>query len=400
MTFRFLAFGLLLFFLPQASLADYGPTFFADKRVSLPLDGPTQKLSIRFTCREDMGLIGASIFCEKSVQSPSYLGELYPDEKGKPASRPLETVSFVPRSGGWVTFPMNNISLHEGRVYHLVLTWDAFRGGNHHKVGKIGPGNFASFSATSPLMKSHPRDGAKDAAAALLSFDGKGWTELALQPLYALHGLGGKSQGNPYDDPGERAIHGNGTPKEPSDDTLQGEALHPHAGMNPKGMMVRVRKKGNPTVPLRYEVHAIQYMEGKASRVFSGTALRPDQVSSSFQWFTVLFDRKDQPQPFPPECRYIAFRTDSGKASADSCEDCYLISDIGSTNGLPGADLFTFDGGAHLSRAATSMDGGKTWSDDFMRDAHVILLGSHLPPEAKDVPAIPTPLPWSKGLFP
>jgi len=397
---RSLALALLFTCFPQVSLGDYGPTFFADKKVSLPLDGPTQKLSIRFTCRQDMGLIGASLFCEKSVQAPSYLGEIYPDVKGKPGPQPLETVSFVPRPGGWVTLPMNNIPLYEGRVYHLVIGWDAFRGGQHHKIGKIGTGNFASFSATSPPMRSHPRDGAKDPAAALLSFDGKDWTDLPLQPLYALHGLGARSQGNPYDDPGERPVHGNGTPKEPNDDVLQGEALHPHAGMNPNGMMVRVRKKGKPTGPLRYEVHAIQYMEGKASRVFSGTALRPDQVTTSFQWFTVPFDRKDQPQPFPPECRYVGFRTDSGKTSGDSCEDCYLISDIGSTNGLPGAELFTFDGGAHLSRAAISTDGGRTWADDFMRDAHVILLGIHLPPEAKDVPAIPTPLPWSKGLFP
>jgi hypothetical protein len=389
------------FLLTQTLFADYGPSFIADKKSLHPLDGPGQKLSMKFSCRQDMNVLGVSVHCDKTVDPPAYLVGLHPDEKGLPSSKALGSFSFIPRADGWNTLPLNNIPLKEGRTYHLVLEWDAHRGGHHHKVGRIGPTHYAAFSSTDPWQGTHPRDGAKDPASGVLLFDGKKWKELSLQPLYALHGAGTGTQGNPYNDPGERPIHGNDTPKNPDDDVLQGEALHPHAGMSPKGFKVRVRKKGNPSHPLHYRVHSIQYLKGQTSKVFSGLAFGPERVGTSYRWLTVLFDPKDQPQSFPPECRAIAFQTNSGRSDGKgSCDDCYLVSDVGSTGGLPGADFLSFDGGAHLSRATSSNDGGKTWSDEFERDAHVVLLGPHIPPEPKPVPPIPTPLPWGWGFLP
>jgi len=98
----------------------------------------------------------------------------------------------------------------------------------------------------------------------------------------------------------------------------------------------------------------------------------------------------------------VVFQTDSGRSAKDghSCDDCYLLSDMGNSGGLSNGDYLTFDGGAHLSRAISSNDGWKTWTDDFERDANVVILGKYSVFDPTPVPSIPTPLPWAKGLIP
>lgn len=382
--------------LSSPALADFGCHFVVNSRLSTAIDGPGKKLAFRFTCQEDMNVIALSLYCAETKTPPAYLVSLQEDEGGKPSGHPLEASSVTPHPDGWVTIPLNETSLVGGKVYDLVVEQDTLRGGDH-PVGIIGKDNFASFAYTDVLNPFYPHDESPDRKLRVLLFENNQWKEVGGQPLFALHGNGNRLQGNPYDSFGERPIHGNGTPDDPSDDVLQGEALHPHTGFFPKGFIIQVRKQGNPTTPLNYRVYAIQHMQHTTSLVYSGEALKPSQVSEKFQWVTIGFTVKDHPVDFPPECRYVVFQTNSGKASADgkSCEDCYLLSDVGNSGNLSGAPDLTFDGGAHLSRAVHSYDGWKTWVDEFERDAHVVIIG---PPPVfpKTAPAnpIPTPLPF------
>ena len=126
-------------------------------------------------------------------------------------------------------------------------------------------------------------------------------------------------------------------------------------------------------------------------------ALTPDQVSSGFQWVTIGFDDKGASN-FSDECWFLAFQTDSGRASKNppGCEDCYLLSNVGNSGGLGKAADLTFDGGAHLSRAVYSTDGGDPfhWQDDFESDCNVGAIGPLCPPPPRtEYQAIPTPQP-------
>lgn len=392
---------LLLLLIASPSRADFGNRFILNSRVSIALDGHEKKISFRFTCRKDLNLIGASFFCEKSQRPPSYQVSLREDEAGKPSANLLGFSRITPKGGGWNSLAFSDLPLEAGKVYHLVIEFDANRGGSH-PVGVIGAENFASIAATTPLNPFHPRDALPDKRLNVLLFDGTSWKELGLQPLFALQGSGLQSLGNPYDDFGERPIHGNGTPNDPSDDVMQGQALHPHGGINPQGFLVRVRKQGTPSGPLNYRVYSIDHLRHKTKLVYSGIGLNQDQISTSFQWVTIGLDPNSSLQAFPPECRCVVFQTDSGRSAKDghSCDDCYLLSDMGNSGGLSNGDYLTFDGGAHLSRAISSNDGWKTWTDDFERDANVVILGKYSVFDPTPVPSIPTPLPWAKGLIP
>lgn len=395
-------FFFLALFACSAAYADYGCHFFLNSRVSFPLDDGTKKISFRFTCRQDMSLIGVSFFCGQSENPPEYKVSLQDDSKGFPSDKVLESSSVTPKAGCWATVPFNNLPLLVGKVYHIVLEQDKTRGGQH-PVGVIDPRHFASVSYGDHLNAFDPRDEKPDPQLNVLLMEGGKWKVLDQQPLFALFGSGSKFQGAPYDSFGELPIHGNGTPTEPSDDVLAGEVLHPHSGLIPTGFALRLRKEGHPTAPLKYRVYTINFLQHKITLAFSGLAVLPTQVKDQYQWVTVGLKKEDQPQEFPAECRYVAFQTDSGRASAQppGCEDCYLISEVGNSGGLAEAADLSFDGGAHVSREAFSADGGATWQDAFERDANVVILGTPatLPGPQKPNP-IPTPRPWFEEFTP
>ncbi len=381
---------------------DFGCHFVVNFRQATAIDGIQKKLSFRFTCQEDMNVIALSLYCEEAQIPPAYQISLREDEKGKPSSSFLESSSVTPKGSGWVTLPINEVPLLAGKVYHMVIEQDVNRGGDH-PVGVIGTNNFAAFSYTDPLNNFYPNSETPDPNLNVLQFEKGQWKVLNQEPLFALHGTGQRIQGNPYDETKVRAIHGNGTPDDPSDDVIQGQALHPHYGFHPKGFVIRVKKQGNPTAPLNYRVYVIRHLAHTTSLAFSGEALKPQQVSNSFQWVTIGTIGKDGPIDFPPECRYVVFQTNSGKASTDTpgCEDCYLLSDVGNSGNLPGAGDLSFDGGAHLSRAVYSLDGWKTWIDEFERDSHVIILGPPPPPApSRPIEQLPTPLPLLRSFTP
>jgi hypothetical protein len=381
------------FFLAGSIHADYGCHFIMDSLLQTALDSPGKKISFRFTCRQDMNLIGASFYCAQSTNSPAYKVSLQEDMGGVPSSVPLETSSVTPKGGCWATLPINNLPLLSGKTYHLVIEQDVTRGGQH-PVGIIDLGHFAAVAYGDHLNPFDPRDETPDPKLNVLSFEGGKWKVLNRQPLFALHGSGSKCQGVPYDQYRELPIHGNATSQDPSGDVIQGEALHPHYGFSATGFAVRLRKEGRPTAPLNYRVYTINFMNHKTILAFSGQALLPQQVGETFQWVTIGIKNEDHPQSFPPECRYVVFQTDSGRAvtQAPGCEDCYLLSEVGNSGGLAQAADLSFDGGAHLSREVTSTDGWATWPDAFERDANVVILGPvNFNPELPTPGPIPTP---------
>ncbi|HEY5039122.1 MAG TPA: hypothetical protein VIJ93_08640 [bacterium] len=396
----------ILFFLFTVQIlnADYGSRFLVNARIATALDETQKKISYRVTCQEDMNVIAISFFCEEAIHPPAYLASVQEDANGKPSSRSLGSVSVVPRGKGWITLPVNELQLFKGTVYHLVLEQDTNRGGRH-SVGIIGPRNYASFAYTDIPNHMLPSDEKPDPKAEVLAYEKGAWHELRRQPLYILHGSGSHAEGDPYDDFNLLPIHGNGTPNDPSDDVLQGECLHPHCGFNPTGFTIRVKKQGNPTSPLNYRVYANDYMHHKTTLAYFGEGLKPKQIGTSFQWVTIGLKKNDPTKGFPPECRYVVFQTDSGRAVSQGpgCEDCYLISSFGNSGSLAEAADLTFDGGAHLSRTATSTDGGANWIDEFESDSNVIILGPDCSSILDSQPAppqpIPTPLSLLKGLI-
>lgn len=386
------------------ALADTGCHFVVNSRLSTAINGPDQKVSFRFTCREDMSLTSLSVHCEKALEPPAYKLSIQEDKGGRPSGISLGHGSVSPKAAGWASVPLNGIPLFSGKVYHLVIEPNLLRGGQH-PVGTVGERNFASFSYTDMLNPFDPQDEKADKALNVLLYEKGGWKAQNRSPLYALYGSGQRLQGNPYDDFQLRPIHGNGTPGQPADDVLQGEVLHPHCGLNPKGFVVRVRKEGNPGAPLNYRVYSHEYLKHQANLAYSGQAAVAGQVTSSFRWVTIGI-KGDVSQSFPPECRYVVFQTDAGykDTSASGCKDCYVISDVANSGGLGEAADLTYDGGAHLSRATYSTDGGAHWVDEFERDANVVILGPDCPPgfssPGTGVAPLPTPAPLLKELVP
>jgi hypothetical protein len=386
----------------RSAYGDFGCHFIVDSRLTYSLDAPQKKLSFRFTCQQDIGLMAASVYCEKALNSPAYLLSIREDVGGMPSTEILGETSIIPKTGTWATLPMPNVSLSAGKVYHLVLEWDSNRGGVH-QVGVIGPRNCASFAFTDKPNHLNPFDETKDPALEMLAWEDGAWKVLGHQPLYALHGGGQTRQGDPYDSPMEMPIHGNGTPGDEKDDLLQGEALHPHCNIPATGFVIRVKKVGHPTAPLNYRVYSNDYMKHVTQFSYSGKALEPGQVGTDYQWVTVGFGPTRKVRNFEDQCTYIAFQTDSGKATSGppGCEDCYVLSGATNSGNLSGASELSFDGGAHLSRAAFSRDGGATFQDEFEGDANVVLLGPDCHEKEDNVLVpIPAPSPLPRSLNP
>lgn len=396
----FLLIPALLIFLIAASVqADFGNWFIANKRLANKLDSSTAKISYRFTCQEDLTLTAASIYCVEAVHPPAYRISFEEDEQGRPSGNSLASSSYIPAALTWTTLPLDNVSLVKGKVYHLVVEQDQLRGGGH-PVGVIGPSNYASFLTTDVLNHLNPQDGAVDAKTNTLYYDKGQWRELNQEPVYAIYGLGSHFQGNPYDDPGMRPIYGSGDPKDKTHQVLQGQALHFHCPFTAKSLTFRLKRQGNPTSPLTYSILQFDYHAHRADKLYSGVIVNAEKTSSAFQWITV--DLPPQ-YSFFPECWFFALQTDSGKSSEESpgCQDCYILSDVGNSGGLPRADSLTFDGGPHLSREIYSTDSGSpnSWKDVFERDANVGALGPACPAHnMQTFPPFPTPVPFENEL--
>ena len=254
-------------------------------------------------------------------------------------------------------------------------------------MGKIGPANYASFLTTDVLNHSHPNDSTIDLQANTLIFENGKWKKLDQEPVYVIYGAGTNFQGNPYDDPGIRPIYGK---------TLQGQVLHFHCGYPVKALAFRVKKQGRPTAPLNYMIMSHDFIRHITNTLHKDKALDPAQAPADFQWVTVGIPTEIP--SFPAECYYFVFQTDSGQKSSGSspCEDCYLLSDVGHSGGLAHASDLTFDGGAHLSRATCSLDGGDPahWIDEFERDANVVAVGPVCPEQvSRQFTPLPTPVP-------
>ena len=373
--------------------ADFGCHFIVNQRSATALNEGSRKISFRFTCRNDMNLNAISLYCEEAQTPPGYWVSIRPDDNGKPSEEALGSAGFVPKGGQWITVPLDPTPLSGGKVYHLVVEQDKNRGGEH-PVGLIGPKNYASFSYTDFPNQMIPVQEIPDPQEDVLVFENGYWHSLGRQPLYALHGGGFQVQGDPYESSGAFPIFG---------DTLQGEVLHPHCGVFPVGFALRVKKKGSPSSPLNYRIYKNDFLHHTTTFTYGGKALDPGQVTGAFQWVTFGVKPEDRPVAFPAECYYVVFQSDSGKSAPGEpgCDDCYLLSEAGNGGGLPMAAEMSFDGGAHLSRASCSTDGGKTWTDKFEWDANVLILGPGCPvPTPPSLHPVATPEPLPRSLEP
>src|SRR5579872_3711613 len=269
--------GLLVFFCASLVLGDFGNRFVANKRIAVPLDDGAQKISFRFTCQQDMTLTAGAVFCGEALSSPAYILSLQEDEKGRPSGKPLAFSSYTPHSKSWTTLPLDGVPMIKDKVYHLVLEPDLL-GGGFHAVETVSGAHYSSFLSTDTLNRLHPNDGTSDPNSNTLLYGGGQWKELNQEPLYAVYGTGYHFQGNPYDDPGIRPIYGK---------VLQGQVLHFHCGYPVKALAFRVRKQGNPTAPLKYQVLSNNYRTHECHKLFSAVALNPDKAPTNFQWVTV-----------------------------------------------------------------------------------------------------------------
>lgn len=404
MRFPFLRMLLILSGLSSAH-ADFGNWFIVDQRVAHRLDSANESLSFRFTCPEDITVTAASVFCADAKVPPAYTLSIQGDSNGAPSTEVLTRQDLVPSPSRWMTIPLASAPLEKGKVYHLVLKADLYRGSDH-TVGICDPDHYASFATTLPLNGIRPGDGSKDPMANCL-FQEKGrWETLGQEPVYALFGLGDRFQGNPYDEPGAQPIYGQDAAGNPAQGRWSGEALHFHCGFQAQALAVRVRKVGHPKAPLHYVILKHEFRIHKCVAMADGVALDPGKAGDRYQWVTIGWQGLAAAN-FSPECWFLALHTDSGKASTshEGCEDCYLLSDAGNSGGLARADDLGFDGGPHLSREIYNLlnGSGLQWQDDFERDANVGALGPFCPEVPGFQPRpIPTPLPLSRseGLFP
>jgi hypothetical protein len=385
--------------------ADFGNWFVADQRVEHRMDSADKKISFRFTCPEDITLTAASVYCSKTRSSPAFTISIQDDDHGKPSGQDLSRQNFVPASGRWMTIPIASTPLEKGKIYHLVLKADLYRGGEH-TVGICDEGHYASFASTLPLNGTRPADKSLDPMTNTLSYSKDHWEKLDQEPVYALFGLGDRFQGNPYDEPGSQPIYGKGSSDDPAQARWSGQSLHFHCGFPAQALAVRVRKVGNPKTPLKYVILKNEFRIHRCIPMAEGMALESNQASEKYQWVTIGWDGLAAAN-FSPECWFLALKTDSGKASSnpEGCEDCYLLSDVGNSGGLARADDLTFDGGPHLSREVYNNEAGADykWQDVFERDANVGALGPTCPAVTGFQPRpIPTPMDLQnlEGIFP
>lgn len=151
----------------------------------------------------------------------------------------------------------------------------------------------------------------------------------------------------------------------------QAQVLHFTCDFQPLSLKVRARAIGKPNQPLRYKLTQFQYLTGIYEEYAQGE-IPASLVSSSWQWVSVPMDPKGK--QVNTQCFYVSFVTDSGSVEGQGCRDCYELEGMQVPPGLQDPAMGTFDGGAHRSRASTSLD-GKTWKDRFEADANVQLTG-------------------------
>lgn len=378
---------LFLFLWTSSAMGDFGNRFVADQGLAVVLNSPALKISFRFTCQDDMSLTAASVYCLDALAPPAYLVSLQGDMNGFPSGISLASSRYTPRAKSWSTIPLGSALMLKGKVYHLVVESDLL-GGGHHPVAVVDSIHFASLLSTDILNHLHPIDQSPDPAANTLLFEKEKWRTLDQEPVYAVYGTGSHFQGNPYDDPKVLPIFGK---------TLQGQVLHFHCGYPAKALAFRLRKVGNPTAPLKYQILAHNYKSHVCRVLTSGTFLGPEQSPSLFKWVT-FGGLIPEASTFPAECYYFVLQTDSGHESKakGACENCYELSSVGHSGGLAQGSDLTFDGGAHNSRATCSMDGGNPahWIDDFERDANIVAIGPVCPvSESRAFDPLPTPVP-------
>jgi hypothetical protein len=272
---------------------------------------------------------------------------------------------------------MDGVPLRKGAVYHLVLEQDLMRaGGGQESLDHAGPGEhlvekglagrWSEFAATLPLNPIQPT-GQADAAAQTLAFDGKSWTPLDRQPVYAMHLGYGVCEGDPCLVPSTQPVWSG---------LQQAQVLHFNCAFVPSGVELRLRKKGYPGVPLLCRLLEYQYLQGTYDE-FGRVEIPASAVSGDWAW--VKAPLKTDGRKVFTECFYVTLSSTAGAAAADGCRDCYELSGMEAPAGLQDAFQATFDGGAHRSRASTSTDGLR-WLDRYEADDNVVVDGGACPP--------------------
>ena len=376
-------------------LADFGMKFTSDQVKAVRLDQEKAQLSFRFQAPFDTDLQAIALHCREAQDPPAYLVSVFKDKNGKPHGLSMGDASLVPKANTWslMTLDEESLPIVADQSYHLLIRWDEKRGGKH-KVGTIGPDNWASFTATTGTNEFYPYDEKPNTGSTVLFGKSKRKLKsLGLQPVFLAEGRGRRYFGNSYTHSLARSIHGNGTPEDISDDVWQAQILHFHCGTISTDVNLRLRKIGNPKTGLKMDVLRHDYKKHKVIHKFTLDVSTETLTSKEWSWVKVVLPKKTG-RSFSPDCQYFALHTTAGSGgpgnSNKDCKNCYQISGSSADRGLTGAQDITFDGAAHQSRATWSR-AGTHWIDNFNEDLNIYVQskpcsGAHLP-----LTPIPTP---------
>lgn len=347
------------------SMAFLGLSLVSEPSPSLPLDAPDKFLSACFEVNADMEVRALAVFCDQSEEAPPYLLSLHKEEKGGPGRELARSSGIAPRAQSWVCGQLDGLALAKGSRVCLKISPDLLRGGSH-PVDQPSPSRFASFKASAPE---------KRPGQAL--------------PLHALLGRGKRIQGNGWGESLALPIHGNGTEADPSDDRWQAQVFHFDCGFNARTLKARVRKLGRPKHPLKWVLLRHDYKAHKTSPIYEAVLAPSSKVEESWAWVEAAFPSNTG---YPPECHYVALKSESGTGTGGSCSDCYEVSGQRLAGGLELVQELGFNGGAHRDRASSSVNGGH-WTDDFDADLHLgILAPPCMPKDGPKAPRlVPTP---------
>jgi hypothetical protein len=340
------------------------------------LDAEDRKVSARFTAQDKKTVTEIRIWPKYLTgTSPQFRMGLQEDRRGLPCGEWLgsgvfravltERDEIKVRGHSWASAEWAGVKLDKpvdiqvGRIYHLVVQWEAGKidSGNNVRIAGVGiyepDGTILSNSIVPRNDVGDTNINGSDPAIMALSFDGEKWSENSRRvPIFLLVYSDGSSGGQPCahwrtDLWGERYI---------------GELVRiVGADKEVTRIAVPLRKSRNPRDDLQYDIR-----DSGNTILRQGVLARKEEIRKDrFVWFSANIGKS---LVLKKGCIYrIVIKTpkttrDSGMISTDAagyaCEPRERV--------FPAYSSATYDG--INSMCTFSSDGGKTWREHPSRD--------------------------------